>query len=144
MDAVAVTNTSIYEKRRADFEILLVDDKDRVIHDALVEDIYATWRRKEPYSGNSFFDCQTKNSRYVLTAMPDLVNMKLFYFTSVNENAVKIVFKDFENKPNGGGWGVMDSFTSECFRVVVDNTEFRAYEYPLCPPQKSRPQSTFR
>jgi hypothetical protein len=128
--AVGATNISVYEKRPADFDIFVVDDRDRSIHHGLVREMYATWKKKKLFSGDYFFDFHSKRNSYVLTAMPDLINVKSFYFIWVNGRAVRILFKGFENNAKGG-WGAMDSFTSEAFRISVDDSEFAAYQYPL-------------
>lgn len=128
--AVGATNASIYKKRSADFDIFVVDDTDWAIHDAFVTQMYAAWKKKKLFSGDYFFDFHSKRNGYVLTAMPDLINVKSFYFIWLNGRAVKILFKGFQNHAEGG-WGVMDSFTSEAFRISVDDSEFGAYQYPL-------------
>ena len=127
----ATTEMSVYEKRPADFDIFVVEDGARSIHDAFVTQMYATWKNKKLFSGDYFFDFRIKKEdRYVLTAMPDLINVKSYYFIWVNGRAVKIVFKGFESDVQDG-WGVMDSYTSEAFRISVDGSEFEAYKYPL-------------
>jgi hypothetical protein len=131
-DAVGPVNTSVYEKRRAVFEVFVVEDKERTIHDTFVRDTYAAWKKTELYSGEYFFDFQIRNNGYVLTAIPDLVNVKSFYFIWVNGRAVKVLFKGFEDKSNGGA-GVMDSFTSDCLRISVGDADFVAYREPLHP-----------
>ncbi|MGA3294592.1 MAG: hypothetical protein ABSE45_11495 [Candidatus Acidiferrales bacterium] len=133
LDAIGATYTSVYEKRPAGFEIFVVEDRDRTIHDAFVKDMYTVWRKKELFSGEYFFDFHIKNNCYVLTTVPG--NVESYYFIWVNGHAVKILFKGFENTA-GGGWGAMSSFTSDAFRISIDNAEFRAYEYPLRPQKR--------
>jgi hypothetical protein len=134
-EALGPTSTQVYEKRPANFEVFVVEDKDRSIHDAMVRSMYVLWKRHQLFSDEYFYDFHIGNNAYALTALPDLVNVKSFYFVWVNGRAVKVVFKGFEHNWNGG-WGVMDSFTSDCFRISIDNTEFRAYEFPLQPQKR--------
>jgi hypothetical protein len=130
--AIGTVNTEVYQRVTASFEIFVVEDKDKSIHDAFVKTIYDLWSRKELYSGESFFDFSAKGSHYVLTSMPDLVN---FYFFWVNGRMVKIVFKGFREKQQQG-WGVMDSFTADNLRIRVADAEFKAYQFPLSPQKK--------
>jgi hypothetical protein len=97
--------------------------------------MYDLWSRKELFSGEYFFDFSVKNNNYVLSVMPDLVNVKSFYFIWVNGRAVKVAFKGFRDKEKGG-WGVMDGFTTDNLRIRVADAEFRAYQYPLRPHKK--------
>jgi hypothetical protein len=127
--AVGATEMSVYEKLPANFDIFVVEDEARSIHDAFVARMYATWKKQELVSEDYYFDFRIKEARYVLTAMPGLINVKSFYFIWVNGRAVKIVFKGFESNAKDG-WGVMDSFTREAFRISVDGSEFDAYQYP--------------
>lgn len=133
--AIGTVNTEVYERVPANFEIFVVEDKDRSIHDTLVRTMYDLWSRKEWYLGESFFYFSMKDNHYVLTSMPGSVNVGGFYFFWVNGRAVKVTFKGFQNKEQGG-WGVMDSFTSDNLRIRVANTEFKAYQPPFGP-QKS-------
>jgi hypothetical protein len=126
----ADSELSVYEKRPANFDVFVVDDRDRSIHHGLVTEMYATWKKKKLFSRDYFFDFRMTKNRYVLTAMPDSINVKSFYFIWVNGRAIKVVFKGFEDNAKGG-WGVMDSFASEAFRISVDGYEFQAYQYPL-------------
>lgn len=74
------TSTAFYQKRPANFEILIVEDRDRGIHDELIKETYTTWKEKKLISDDYFFDFHMKNHQYALTAVPDLVNVKSFYF----------------------------------------------------------------
>jgi hypothetical protein len=124
------TTTALYQKRPAKFEIFVVEDRDRGIHDELLKEMYTTWKKKKVISDDYYFDFHMTNQHYVITAVPDSVEVKSFYFVWVNGRTVKIVFKGFENGAKGG-WGVMGSFTSNCLRISVDNIQFRAYQYPF-------------
>jgi hypothetical protein len=133
--AIGTINTEIYQHVPASFEIFVIEDKDKNIHDAFVQTIYDLWSRKKLYSGESFFNFSTKGKHYVLTSMPGSVNIKGFYFFWVNGRAVKIVFKGFQEKRQGG-WGVMDGFTDDNLRIKVADAEFKAYQFPLSPQKK--------
>jgi len=128
--AIGTVNTEVYETFPANFDILVVDDKSRILHDSYVHSMYALWSRKELYSGEWYFDFGIKDDRYVIAAMPDLVDKKGFYFIWVNGRVIKFVFNGFRDK-DAGGWGVMDSFTSDNLRIRIGDAEFRAYQYPL-------------
>jgi hypothetical protein len=119
----------VYELKPANFEIFVIEDKDKTIHNAFVQTMYDIWSKKQLYSGEYFFDFNTKDNEYALTAMPDLVNVKEFYYIWVNGRVIKVVFKGFQEE--SGGWGVMDSFTSNNLRIKIANTEFKAYQFPL-------------
>jgi hypothetical protein len=134
-EAIGATHISVHEKRPANFEIFVVDDRDRGIHDTFVREMYPLWKKNQLFSGQYLFDFHVKQDHYVLTALPDLVNVKSFYFIWVNGRAIEIRFKSFENNLEGA-WGTMDSFTSDCLRIAIDNTEFRAYQYPFRPQKK--------
>ncbi|MDT5123995.1 MAG: hypothetical protein QOC96_3477 [Acidobacteriota bacterium] len=133
--AIGSINTEVYEQVPADFEVFIVDDKDRNIHDTYIREMYGLWNKKELFSGEYFFDFSIKGNNYVLSSMPSLVNVNSFYFVWVNERVVKVVFKGFRDKAKGG-WGVMDSFTSDNLRIQIADAEFKAYQYPLRPQKR--------
>jgi hypothetical protein len=135
-DAIGATYTSTYEKRPASFEVSVVEDRDRSIHDTFVKEMYSLWSKEQLFSGQYFFDFHVKNRDYVLTALPDMANGRSFYFVWVNGRAALIRFKGFE-RSSDGGWGAIYSFTSDCFRISIDNSEVKAYQFPL------RPQTRF-
>ncbi|HEX8844841.1 MAG TPA: hypothetical protein VF791_09375 [Pyrinomonadaceae bacterium] len=128
--AIGTVSTEVYERVPADFEISVVEDRDKSIHDAFVRAIYGLWSSKELYSGEHFFDFGMKGNQYFLTSMPGSVNLEGFYYVWVNGRLVKIVFKGFQNKGQGG-WGVMDGFTADNLRIRISDAEFRAYQFPL-------------
>jgi hypothetical protein len=133
--AIGEVSIQRYEQVPADFEIFVADDKDRSIHDTYIREMYDLWNKKELFSGEYFFDFSIKGNNYVLTSMPDLVNVKSYYFIWANERAIKIVFKGFRDKAKGG-WGMMDSFTSDNLRIQIADAEFKAYQYPLRPQKR--------
>ena len=126
--AIGTINTEVYERVSANFEIFITEDIDRFVHNAFTRTMFDIWGKNELYSGEYFYDFSIKGSDYLLTAMPNLANVKDFYFLWVNGRVVKIVFKGFQN---GEGWGVMDSFTSDKLRIRLSDSEFKAYQFPL-------------
>jgi hypothetical protein len=133
-DAIGATYASTYEKQAATFEISVVEDGDRNIHDTLVKEMYSLWSKKQLFSGKYFFDFHLKNREYVLTAIPDMTKGPSFYLVWVGGRAVQIRLKNWDPLK---GWGAEFSFTSDCFRISIDNSEVKAYEFPL------RPQTRF-
>jgi len=129
-DAIGATYTSTYEKYAAQFEILVVDDRERTIHDAWVKQMYSIWKKKELYSGDYYFDFHAKDKCYAIAAVP--ANQDRFYFVWVNGRAIKIAFKGFVNRAQAGAGAIYD-FTADRFRISIDNTYVKAYEYPLQP-----------
>jgi hypothetical protein len=128
--AIGAVNTAVYERVAANFEIHIIEDDDRSIHDEIVRKMYEIWNRKEIYSGEYYYWFNAKNGEYALTALPNLVNVKGLYFIWVNKRLIKITFKGFENKEQGG-WGVIDGFTYDNLRIRLAGAEFKAYKYPL-------------
>jgi hypothetical protein len=59
-----------------------------------------------------------------------LVNVKDLYFIWANKRLIKITFKGFVNKGQGG-WGAMHGFTTDNLRIRLAGAEFQAYEFPL-------------
>ena len=128
--AIGPKNIQAYEQVPAIFEVYIAEDKDRYIHDAYLKMIFDLWEKKESFSGENFFNFEIKGNNYIFSWMPDLVNVKSFYHIWVNERVVKVAFKNYKDKGKGG-WGVMDSFTSDNLIIKVAETEFQAYKFPL-------------
>jgi len=131
--AIGAVNTEVYERVPANFEIHVVEDKDRGIHDEMARKMYDIWNRKEIYSGEYYYWFNAKDAEYSLTALhrsENLSGLNSQYFIWVNERLIKIAFKGFVNKEQGG-WGVVDSFTSDNLRIWLAGAEFKAYKFPL-------------
>lgn len=126
---VQTVSTGIYEKVPAKFEIFVAEDESNAVRDKVIESMYGIWSRKELYSGEYFFDFISKDSNYSLTVMPDLVNVKGYYYIWLDGRLVKILFAGFQKV--SGGWGVMDSFTADNLRIDLGRSTFKAYNFPL-------------
>lgn len=123
---------SQYKSALANFEIYIAQDDGRAVHDGIVKDMFELWSRKELYSGKWFYDFSSNGSDYILTCTPDLVNVKLFYLLWVKNRLIKVSFKRFQSSDDDG-WGIMDSFTRENFRIHLNDKDYPAYSYPLRP-----------
>jgi len=123
-------NLEVYEIVPAEFEIIVVEDKSKTIHDALIERIYDTWSKNKLYSVDLYYYYfSIKSGQYVLTAVPAAVAEIRAgnYFFWVNGRVFKVVFKSFKGK---GGFGVVDSFASDNLRIRIANVEVKAYQVP--------------
>jgi len=131
--AIGAVNTEVYERVPANFEIHVVEDKDRGIHDEIARKMYDIWNRKKIYSGEYYYWFNAKDAEYSLTALhrsENLSGLNSQYLIWVNERLIKIAFKGFVNKEQGG-WGVVDGFTSDNLRIWLAGAEFKAYKFPL-------------
>jgi hypothetical protein len=128
--AIGAVNTEVYERVAANFEIHIVEDEDRSIHNEMARKMYDIWNRKEIYSGEYYYWFNAKDGAYALTALPDSVNVKGLYFIWIKNRLIKITFKGFVNKEQGG-WGVVDGFTADNLRIWLAGAEFKAYKFPL-------------
>lgn len=125
-----LNDRAIYERIPAIFEVSVAEDENRNAHNTLVRAIHENWKKGEIYSGEFFFDFNASGEQYSLTAFPDLVNVKSFYFVWVNGRVIKVAFKEFLNS-KASGWGKMDRFTSDVFRIHLNNSDVQAYQFPL-------------
>jgi hypothetical protein len=101
--AIGAVNPEVYERVAANFEIHIIEDEDRSIHDEIVRKMYEIWNRKEIYSGEYYYWFNTKDGEYALTALPSLVNVKGMYFIWVNKRLIKITSRDLGTKSRGDG-----------------------------------------
>ena len=130
MCAIGAVNTEIYERFPAAFELFVVEDRDRAIHDSLTRSMYALWSRDEMFEGGRFYDFDIKEDKYVLASVPGSAEEKWSLVVWANGRASKIVFEGFVGEGKGG-WGVVDGFVSDNLRLRVGEAEFRAYRYPF-------------
>jgi len=128
--AIGAVNTEVYERVPANFEIHVVEDEDRGIHDEMARKMYEVWNRKEIYSGEYYYWFNAKDAEYAMTALPDRAEVNGLYFIWVNKRLIKITFKGFVKREQGG-WGVMYGFTSDNLRIWLAGAEFKAYKFPL-------------
>jgi hypothetical protein len=125
----------VYESVAAVYEVVVAEDKDNVVRDHYLSAMNGAWRRKEFCSGENCFDFHVKDNFYVISATPPLHNIRGYYFVWVNGRIVKISFKGFED-PTKGGFGIMDTFTRENFRMKLGDAELLAYEYGTSPQKR--------
>ena len=107
----------------ANFEIYVIEDRDRYFHNKIVQMIYEVWSRNALFSGKYFFDFTMEHSDYVLAVIPDAVNIRHYYFAWINNRVIKVVFAGFKHRVQSG-WGMMDSFTSENLRLQATGSAF--------------------
>src|SRR5262245_2552814 len=77
--AIGAVNTEVYERVAANFEMHIVEDEDRSIHNEMARKMYDIWNRKEIYLGEYYYWFNAKDGAYTLTAFPDSVNVKGLY-----------------------------------------------------------------
>lgn len=130
MCALGAVSTEVYRWTPAVFEVFVVEDGDRGVHDKLARGMYALWNRGELSDGARFYDFDIRKEKYLLTSVPTAAEEKEILVVWVNGRAVKAVFKSLVGG-EGGGWGVKDAFALENMRVRVGEAEFTAYRYPL-------------
>jgi len=116
-----------YERAPANFEIYVIEDRDRYFHNKIVQMIYDVWSKNERFSGKYFFDFTVEHSNYVLAVIPDAVNIRHYYFAWINNRIIKVVFAGFKHRAQSG-WGMMDSFTSENLRLQATGSAFKVYD----------------
>jgi hypothetical protein len=122
-----------YEVVPAKFEIIVIEDKSKIIHNELVEKIYNTWSKKKLYSDDLYyFYFSLKADQYVLSIIPSGVEIAKYYFFWVNGRVFKITFKSFGQK---SGLGPVSAFTSENLRIRLANSEMKAFQFPFSIPK---------
>jgi hypothetical protein len=125
--AMGPVDSQTYDSFPARFQVLVIDDKDRKIHDAYIRQMYDFSSKNESRSGTDYFDFNVKRDQYILSSIPEAVEVKQFFFFWVNERLVKVIFEGFRD-PDKGGFGIMNSFSSNHFRVRIKEAEFQALQ----------------
>jgi hypothetical protein len=112
------------------FDIQVVDDKDRGIHDAFTLAMYRMQHRKEFISDESSYLFSHRRKAYSITALHLAVHDDLFDIW-VNGRAARVAFRTYKGNPLFGGMGVMHSFNTDHLRIQLADTQVPAYNLPL-------------
>lgn len=116
-----------FVKRSASFDIFVVEDTNRAIHDRLVTDMYRELSNRKRLLGGYPYSFSSKDGQYVVSSVSPRTEEKPFSITWANGRAVKVCFED----EKGHDWLMMDSFASDVFRLSLGNSLLQAYNYPL-------------
>lgn len=129
-----VPDLEVYEVVPAEYEIAVIDDSSKIIHNELIEKIYSTWSAKQLSSIDLYyFYFSLKSNQYALTVIPAIVNQPItYYFFWVNGRVFKVIFKSFKQK---AGLGALDAFTFDNLRIRLGDSEVKAYQVPFSIPK---------
>lgn len=130
MCAVGSGGFQVYEIYPANFEIHVVQDNDRGLHDTLVRMMHDLWTGKEPCPEGHCFVFNIEGNKYAFSTTPGTELENSFYHIWVNKRLIRITFKGFQS---GGGWGPLSCFTSDVLRIRLGDKEVRAYQFPILP-----------
>lgn len=131
MCAMGAGYSATYQWAPAFFDVQVVDDKDRSIHDAFTLAMYRMQHRKEFISDESSYLFTRRQNAYSITALhlsSDADNIS--YDIWLNGRVARVAFRAYKDS-QFGGMGVLDSFNTDHLRMQLADTQVPVWDHSL-------------